>query len=498
MAVSDAAFCEGWRHRIDALDPAEGDARQQLNSAYSELVGELRRIFQLAIFDGPAQAFNSQRRNEASDPNTPMERLWDLITHYPTEVTANPIWSLLALGGSSLCDENGREPDEEQLVPLAQMPNLWTMAHKQLPSKECNRLKLSYTAVLSPEQHPFSKDRLITALYSTPAEITSEREAFLCKQTSELFYEDIFQNTTQIFSCLSLDDAALPVGLEADLAKSVLSAMLPVYFTGDQLLELSLEWAWAYDPDDFEACFLDAAPVADLLQQMSKTKLVKSGVHAGPFTLFPDEVYRRLAQHRNSTPQSEVAGCVHAPQDILEELSQSTSKEIIYPLASNPMTPLPVLQKLLSWGGWGSKKASMYVKNNPIYQQGETGQLLELGRIVTAVDQRKRDVLRAILQLLESHHEIAEGLRQLLNAAVLASWRLEPSFLRLEMIQQGYANSDLLMAAAWSWHWKDRLAVARSPHIPKPALHKLRNDGLPFVRHAASQPRSPLISRKET
>jgi hypothetical protein len=63
------------------------------------------------------------------------------------------------------------------------------------------------------------------------------------------------------------------------------------------------------------------------------------------------------------------------------------------------------------------------------------------------------------------------------------------------MIHQGHANHDLLMAAAWSWHWQERLAVARSPHAPDPALEKLRSDGLPFIRHAASQPRRPLISQ---
>lgn len=499
MPVNDVAFCEGWRRRIDAIDPAEVDARQQLNSAYCELVGELKRIFKQAIFDRPAPRLNLQRATEACDPDTPMERLWELINYYPAEITSNPVWSLLALGGTSLCDEDGREPDEEQLVPLGQVPNLWNMAHRQLPGKHHDRLKLSYTAVLSQEQHPFySRDKLIRELYSTPEQITNEREAYLSDQTNELFYDDPFESTRQILSFLDLADASLPLGLTPVLARSVLSALLPIYFTGDQLLELALEWSYAYDLSDFEACFLDAGPVADLLLGMSKTRLVKNGVHAGPFTLFSDEVYRRLSQHRNSTPQSEVAGCVHAPQDVLEELAQSTSKEIIYPLASNPMTPLPVLQKLLDWGGWGAKKASRYVQDNPIYNQGEAGQLLEMGRIVTAVDQRKREVLLEIIKLVESHQEIAEALRQLLNAAVFAACDRGPSHLRLEMIQQGLANHDLLMAAAWSWHWQDRLAVARSPHAPKPALQKLRNDGLPFIRHAASQQRSSAICREES
>ena len=496
MVVSDANFCEDWRHRIDTIDPADVDARQRLNTVYSELVGELKRIFELAIFDRPGSPLNPQRVTEACDPDTPMERLWKLITYYPAETTTNPVWSLLALAGTSLCDENGREPDEEQLVPLAQMPNLWNMAYRQLPGEHHDKLKLSYTAVLSQEQHPFYfRDKLIKELYSTPEQITSEREAQLIDQTNDLFYDDPFESTRQILSTLDLADALLPLGLTTVLARSVLIALLPVYFTGDQLLELSLEWSYAYDLNDFEACFLDAGPVADLLQGMSKTRLVKNGVHAGPFTLYPDEVYRRLAQHRNSTPQSEVAGCVHAPQDVLEELAQSTSKEIIYPLASNPMTPLPVLQKLLNWGGWGAKKASRYVHDNPIYSQGEAGQLLEMGRIVTEVDQRKRDILLAIIQVLESHREIAEALRQLLNAAVFAACDRGPSHLRFELIQQGLANHDILMATAWSWHWQDRLAVARSPHAPEAALQKLRSDGLPFIRYAASQQRSAPICR---
>ena len=496
MVVSDAYFCEDWRHRIDAIDPADVDARQRLNSVYSELVGELKRIFELAIFDRPGSPLNPQRVTEACDPDTPMERLWKLITYYPAETTTNPVWSLLALAGTSLCDEDGREPDEEQLVPLAQMPNLWNMAHRQLPGVHYDRLKLSYTAVLSQEQHPYYfRDKLIKELYCTPEQITNEREAYLIDLTNDLFYDDPFENTRQLLSALDLADTSLPLGLTPVLARSILSALLPIYFTGDQLLELSFEWSYAYDLNDFEACFLDAGPVAELLQGMSKTRLVKNGVHAGPFTLYPDEVYRRLAQHRNSTPQSEVAGCVHAPQDVLEELAQSTSKEIIYPLASNPMTPLPVLQKLLNWGGWGAKKASRYVQDNPIYSQGEAGQLLEMGRIVTEVDQRKRDILLAIIQVLESHREIAEALRQLLNAAVFAACDRGPSHLRFELIQQGLANHDILMATAWSWHWQDRLAVARSPHAPEAALQKLRSDGLPFIRYAASQQRSAPICR---
>jgi hypothetical protein len=497
MATGSTEFCQTWRQRIETIDPTEPDARQQLNASYSELVGALRQIFQAAAFAQPAPSLDHQRAKEASDPDTPMERLWELIIHYPAETTANPIWSLLALGGSALSGEDGREPDEEQLAPLAQMPILWDIVHKQLPGKYHDRLNLSYTALLAPDQHPFyPKEQLIKALYARTGEMTGEQEAILVDLTNELFYvnDGGLQSASQVFTNLNLEDAVLPAGMEPVIAKAVLNALLPIYFMGDQLLALSLEDAFAFDYDGFEACFLDASPVADLLQAMSKTKLVKNGVSVGPFTLYPNEVYRRLAKHRNSTPQSEVAGCLHAPQDVLVELAQSTSKEIIYPLASNPMTPLPVLQKLLSWNGWGAKKVSRYVTNNPFYSQGETGQLLEMGRIVTAVDQRKHAVLLAILQFLGAHEMIPEALRQLLNAAVFAAWRMKPSQLRLEMIQKCYANYDLLMAAAWSWHWQERLAVARSPHAPELALQKLRHDGLPFIRHAASQLRCSTMN----
>ena len=119
---------------------------------------------------------------------------------------------------------------------------------------------------------------------------------------------------------------------------------------------------------------------------------------------------------------------------------------------------------------------------------------MEMGRVLTAVDQRKRAVLDAILDLIEAHESIAEALRLFLNAAVFAVWRLKPSVLRLQMINEGSANHDLLMAAAWSWHWQERLAVARSPFAPQQALEKLCRDGLPFVRHEASQKRSHKIT----
>ena len=313
--------------------------------------------------------------------------------------------------------------------------------------------------------------------------------------TNELSYDESLQSVKDILESVDFDNAALPAGLDRDLAESALNALLPVYFfDANQLLDLSLIKSWANECDDLRACFLDAAPIGELLLTMSKTKLVERGIHVGANTLYPDEVYRRLAKHRNSTPKSQVAQCLHAPLDVLEELSKSMSKEIIYPLASNPMTPLPILRDLLSWSGWGAKTATGYVHHNPAFEQGEAWQLMEMGRVITVVDQRKRAVLDAILDLIEAHESIAEALRVLLNAAVFAVWRLKPSVLRLQMIKEGSANHDLLMAASWSWHWQERLAVARSPFAPQQALEKLCRDGLPFVRHAASQTRSHKIT----
>ncbi len=496
METSSTEFCQAWRQRIEAIDPTEADARQQLNAAYSELVVALRQIFQTAAFGQPAASLDPQRAKEASDPDTPMERLWELITHYPAETTANPIWGLLSLGGS-LWSKDERQPDEEQLVPLAQLPALWQEVSRQCPDRYYQRLKLAYTAVVSATEHPFrGRTRLINDLYATTGDIDEVKEAMLANQTKELFsYEESLQSSKNALSNNDLEEAPCPLGLQPSEAKAVFNALLPVYFEGDALLDISLKDAWAYDADDFEACFLDASPIADLLLAMSKTRLVERGVSVCHFTLYPEDVYRRLAKHRNSTPKSEVAGCLHAPQDLLEELSQSTSKEIIYPLASNPMTPPRVLQKLLTWGGWGAKKASRYVHDNPAYVQGETWQLVEMGRVVNGVDQRKHAVLLVILQLLEAQQQIIDALRQMLNAAVFSAYSLDPSELRLRMIQQGHANHDLLMAAAWSWHWQERLAVARSPHAPELALQKLRHDGLPFIRHAASQPRCSTMSQ---
>ena len=496
MAISKQQFCATWRQQIGAIDPSKADARPRLNAAYSALVQELRTHYRATTFSTPCPSLDPERAKQARDPDRSVEELFELITHYPAEVTAHPVWDLLALAGSRLTDEEGSDPSEEQLAPLAQQPNLWQHVRNQCPDRHYHRLKLSYTAVLSAREHPFHRQtRLIRDLYAIEAEIDETQEAILANLTNELSYDESLQSVKDILESVDFDNAALPAGLDRDLAESVLNALLPAYFfDANQLLDLSLIKSWANERDDLRACFLDAAPIGELLLSMSKTKLVERGIHVGENTLYPDEVYRRLAKHRNSTPKSQVAHCLHTPLDVLEELSKSTSNEIIYPLARNPMTPLPVLRDLLSWSGWGAKKATGYINRNPAFLQGEAWQLMEMGRVMTVVDQRKRAVLDAILDLIEAHESIAEALRLLLNAAVFAVWPLEPSVLRMHMIKEGSANHDLLMAAAWSWHWQERLAVARSPFAPQQALEKLCRDGLPFIRHEASQKRSHKIT----
>ncbi len=498
MAISTQQFCAAWRQKIGTIDPSEPDARQRLNTAYSALVQELRTHYQATTFAAPCPSLDPERAKHAGDPDLTVKEIFELITHYPAEATTHQVLDLLVLAGSPLVDEDGNEPSEEQLAPLAQLPNLWTQVHNQCPDRHYHRLKLSYTAVLDAKEHPFhAHTRLIRNLYEIEAEIDDTQEAILADLTNELSYEESLQSVNDILESVDFDNAALPAGLDRDFAESVVNALLPVYFfDANQLLDLSLINSWANERDGLRACFLDAAPVGELLLTMSKTKLVERGIHVGVNTLYPDEVYRRLAKHRNSTPKGEVAKCLHAPPDVLEELSKSTSNAIIYPLACNPLTPLPVLKDLLSWGGWGAKKATGYVNRNPAFLQGEAWQLMEMGRVMTVVDQRKRAVLDAILDLIEAQESIAEALRLLLNAAVFAVWRLEPSVLRLHMIKEGSANHDLLMAAAWSWHWQERLAVARSPFAPKQALEKLCRDGLPFIRYAASQTRSHKITQQ--
>ena len=496
MAISTQQFCATWRQKIGAIDPSEPDARLRLNTAYSALVQELRTHYQATTFATPCPSLDAERAKHAGDPDLSVKEMFELVTHYPAEVTTHQILDLLVLAGSPLVDEDGSEPSEVQLAPLAQLPNLWQQVHNQLPDQHYHRLKLSYTAVLGAKQHPFhAHTRLIRNLYETEAEIDETQEAILADLTNELSYDESLQSVKDILESVDFDNAVLPAGLDRDFAESVLNALLPVYFfDANQLLDLSLIKSWANERDGLRACFLDAAPIGELLLTMSKTKLVERGIRVGENTLYPDEVYRRLAKHRNSTPKSQVAHCLHTPLDVLEELSKSTSNEIIYPLARNPMTPLPVLRDLLSWSGWGAKKAAGYINRNPAFLQGDAWQLMEMGRVMTVVDQRKRAVLDAILDLIEAHETIAEALRLLLNAAVFAVWPLEPSVLRLHMIKEGSANHDLLMAAAWSWHWQERLAVARSPFAPQQALEKLCRDGLSFIQHVASQTRSHKIT----
>ncbi len=498
MAISTQQFCATWHQKIGTIDPSEPDARQRLNTAYSALVQELRTHYQATTFTTPAPSLDPKRARHATDPDLSVKDIFELITHYPAEVTTHQVLDLLVLAGSPLVDEDGNEPSEEQLVPLAQLPNLWTQVHNQCPDRHYHRLKLSYTAILDAKEHPFhAHTRLIRNLYEIEAVIDETQEAILADLTNELSCVESLESVKDILERIDFDNAVLPAGLDRDLAESVLNALLPVYFfDANQLLDLSLIKSWANERDDLRACFLDAAPIGELLLTMSKTKLVERGIQVGVNTLYPDEVYRRLAKHRNSTPKGEVAQCLHAPPDVLEELSKSTSKSIIYALARNPMTPLPVLKDLLRWGGWGAKKAAGYVNRNPAFLQGEAWRLMEMGRVMTVVNQRKCAVLDAILDLIEAHESIAEALRLFLNAAVFAVWRLRPSVLRLYMIKEGSANHDLLMAAAWSWHWQERLAVARSPFAPQQALEKLCRDGLPFIRYAASQTRSHKITQK--
>lgn len=285
--------------------------------------------------------------------------------------------------------------------------------------------------------------------------------------------------------------AWIAAGLDRDLAESVLNALIPVYiFDDEQLLYVAKTQSRSYE----NACFLDADPIAEILLKLSKTRLVDKGIRVEKNTLYPDDVYWRLAKHRNSTPKRQVAGCLHTPLDVLEELLKSTSNEIIYPLACNPMTPLPVLRDLLSWSGWGAKKARGFVNRNPAFLKGDAWQLMEIGRVMTAVDQRKRAVLDAILDLLEAHETIAESLRLLLHARLFPTWRQEPAHLRLQMIQGASANHDVLMAAAWSWSREERLAVARSPFAPQQALDKLCRDGLASIQNAACKARSHKIT----
>jgi hypothetical protein len=291
MKVQATQFCNAWRQRIEAIDPLDADARLQLNTAYSELVEELRQIFQETQF------------NESNPPSDP--------------------------------------------------------------------------------QH-------------------AQRRAILARRCR------IYVGDSRI--------------LEGTIRNSVLNALTAVYTDSRTALDIMKCNRWIR-PKILEACFLDATPIADYLLAMSKTKLVENGVEVCNETLYPEDVYRRLARHCNSTPKSQVARCVYAPQDLLEELAQSTSNTIIYPLAANTMTPTQILVQLTNWNGWGRKTARGIVESNDAYIGGEAWQLLEIGRIITAVDQHKQDVLLAILKLIEVDQHVAEALHNILRSSSMSKVR---------------------------------------------------------------------------
>ena len=180
MAPSKQQFCTNWRQQIGAIDPSEADARPRLNAVYSALVQELRSLYLATTFSTPCPSLDPERAKQARDPDRSVEELFELISHYPAEVTAHPVWDLLALAVSPLVDDDGNEPSEEQLAPLAQQPNLWQLVRNQYPDQHYHRLKLSYTAVLSAREHPFHRrTRLLKDLYAIEAEINETQEAIL-------------------------------------------------------------------------------------------------------------------------------------------------------------------------------------------------------------------------------------------------------------------------------------------------------------------------------
>lgn len=479
-----------WRQTIEAIDLIAEDSRQQLNQLYTEIVTQLRQEFQAAIFNTAAPSLDSSRAEEAADPDTKTKRLWDLTSHHPHEVTNNPIWTLLLLGGKNLIGKR-EHIDEEELFPFAQVEGFWQELYRRYSDGYHSKLLLSYTALLPLEKHPFRTNSLIDALYKAGGTLCAADLSNLESQTNDLdsYGKGMLLPIQEALDSLRGVEFSLPGGLETSTSNDVLLALGPVFTEGDELIDLVFRCnRWGSE----KGVFLDASPIADLLLSMPKTRLVDSGVCIYDNTLYPADVYERLAKHRNSGPQSEVAGCIHTPAEVLEQLANSTSKEIIYPLARNPMTPVSVLHQLMNWGGWGAKTVQGYVQANPAYTGGEVWQLMEMGRLQLQTDQRKKDVLLACLQLLSSEPDPLDGLRLLLNASIWASWRLEPSTLRLQMIQKGWASEELMLAAAWSWHWLERLAVANSPLAPAMALTKLQVDGLAFIRHAASQPRRSM------
>ena len=479
-----------WRQTLEAIDLIAEDSRQRLNQLYTEIVTQLRQEFQSAIFSVAAPSFDQKRAAESANPDTKTERLWELASHHPGDVTNNPLWALLLLGGKGLLEKDEHVSDE-LLFPFAQAEGFWQEVHRYRSKDYYDKLLLSYTALLPFEKHPFRTHPLIQALYQAGDALSATDLSSLESQTNDLdsYGKGMLRPIQEALDSLRGVEFSLPGGLDTSTSNDVLLALGPVFTEGDELIDLVFgRNRWGSE----KGVFLDASPIADLLLSMSKTRLVDSGVCIYDDTLYPAEVYERLARHRNSGPQSEVAGCIHTPVEVFEQLANSTSKEIIYPLARNPITPVSVLRQLMNWGGWGAKTVQGYVQSNPAYTGGEVWQLMEMGRLQLQTDQRKKDVLLACLQLLSSEPDPLDGLRLLLNASIWASWRLEPSTLRLQMIQKGWASEELMLAAAWSWHWLERLAVANSPLAPAIALTKLQRDGLAFIRHAASQPRRSM------
>jgi len=474
-----------WRKSIEAIDLVGENSRQQLNQLYTEIVTQLKQEFHSANFTVAAPSIDQKRAAEAADPGTVTERLWELCSHHPGEVANNSIWALLLLEGRGLFGKK-EYSDDENLFLFAQVEGFWQEIYRSRKDDYDVELLLSNTALLPLEKHPLSTKPLIQALYGAGDVLSATDLKSLEFKTDELerYGKSMLQPIKESLNWEEDPEFPLPGNLNSPIISDLLLALAPVFAEGDDLFELVINRSWGD-----RVVFLDASPLADQLLPLSKTQLVIRGVRVDSETLMPTEVYQRLANHRNSGPQSEVACCIHTPAEVLEDLSNSTSKEIIYPLARNPMTPVSVLRQLMNWGGWGAKTCQNYVQNNPSYVGGEAWQLMERGRLQLKTDQRKKDVLLACLDLLASETDPLDALRLLLNASIWSRWRLEPSTLRLKMIQKGWASEELMRAAAWSWHWLERLAVANSPLAPAKALTKLQDDGIPFIRHAALQPR---------
>jgi hypothetical protein len=108
------------RLRIETVDLSGDHARQELTSISSELISRLREEFLKAEFPSLAKSIDSPKRIEAANPETSVEHLWDLITHYPQEVTSNSIWPLRHLAGELLFDSKRHygnlEKSEKSLI----------------------------------------------------------------------------------------------------------------------------------------------------------------------------------------------------------------------------------------------------------------------------------------------------------------------------------------------------------------------------------------------